>query len=356
MTEPGAGATPMRGADAPGILILPDVTFEKYHDADRPLPFEATPRMVKRELETRLPGVSVEIAREWDASRPQLEVARIVLAQRLTRAMLDVAKQAQWVQFPGSGPDHFFKSSGTTPEDFVARGVKLLNSPGISRVPVAEHVMALALALLRGIPRALRQQSRREWRIFSGDQLAGKTCGIIGLGEIGARVAELAKAFGMRVVGTKRRPGTYRGRADEVYGPEDTDRVVREADVLVLACPLTPETRGLMDRRRFGLMKPTAYFINISRGENVDEPALVEALRRRAIAGAGLDTFGPLDVTNHKLMEALAPTSELWELDNVIIMPNNAASTPRYFEYFADMVAENYRRGQRGEPFISQVA
>jgi D-2-hydroxyacid dehydrogenase (NADP+) len=344
------------GAPGPGILILPDLTFEKYHDRDRPLPFEATPQMVQREVRTRLPGVAVEVARAWDDSRDQIAAARIILASHLTREMLDTARRAEWVQFSGSGPDHFFKFSGTTPEDFRRRGIKLLNSPGISRIPVAEHVMALALALVRGIPRALEQQRRREWRIFSVDQLAGKTCGIIGLGEIGARVAELARGVGMRVIGTKRSPDTYRGVADAVYGPEETDRVVREADVLVLACPLTPETRGLMDRRRFGLMKPTAYFINISRGENVDEAALVDALRRRAIAGAGLDTFGPLDVTDHKLMEALSPTSELWELDNVVIMPNNAASTPRYFEYFADMVAENYGRAQRGQPFISQVA
>jgi phosphoglycerate dehydrogenase-like enzyme len=348
MTDPAA--------PGPGILILPNVTCEKYHDADRPLPFEATPRMVKRELERRLPGVAVDIAGTGDASRGELAEARIILAQSLTREMLDAARRAEWVQFPGSGPDHFFKFSGTTPEDFRRRGVKLLNSPGISRIPVAEQVMALALALVRGIPRALRQQGRREWRIFCTDELAGKTCGIIGLGAIGARVAELARAFGMRVIGTRRRPGADRLAADQVYGPEDTDLVVREADVLVLACPLTPETRGMMDARRFALMKPTAYFINISRGENVDEPALVEALRRGTIAGAGLDTFGPLDVTDHKLMEALRPTSGLWELDNVIVMPNNAASTPRYFEYFADLVAENYRRAQRGEPFISQVA
>jgi phosphoglycerate dehydrogenase-like enzyme len=90
-----------------------------------------------------------------------------------------------------------------------------------------------------------------------------------------------------------------------------------------------------MDRRRFGLVKPTAYFINISRGQNVDEATLVDVLRRWAITSAGLDTFGPLDVTDHKLMEALVPTSPLWGLDNVIIMPNSAASSPGYFEHFA---------------------
>jgi phosphoglycerate dehydrogenase-like enzyme len=340
----------------PGILIMPDVDFGKYHDEHEPLPFEATPAKVQQELVGRLPEVLVELAADATDAGEKLRAARIVLASRLTRAQLDTARALEWVQFPGSGPDHFFKLSGTTPEDFRARAVKLLNSPGISRGPVAEHVMALALALNRGVHRAIRQQLRREWNIFSGDELRGKTCGIVGLGAIGGRVAELAKAFGMRVIGTKRRPEAYRGAADAVYGPEGTDTVIREADVLVLACPLTETTRGMMGRARFEMMKPTAYFINISRGENVDEAALVDALRRGRIAGAGLDTFGPLDPTRHKLQEALSPTSELWDLENVIVMPNNAASTPHYFEYFAEMVADNYRRAERGEPFISQVA
>ena len=95
--------------------------------------------------------------------------------------MLANARRLSWVQFPGSGPDHFFKLSGLTPEDFRRRGVQVLNSPGISRIPVAEQVMALALALARGVPRAIRQQRRREWRIFCTDELCGKTLGVIGL-------------------------------------------------------------------------------------------------------------------------------------------------------------------------------
>ncbi len=282
--------------------------------------------------------------------------APILIADALTIEMLDAARQLKWVQFPGSGPDHFFKISGTRPEDFRRRNIKVLNSPGISRVPVSEHVMALALALTRGIPRAIRQQLKHEWRIFSGEELRGKTCGIIGLGEIGSRVAQLAKAFGMRVIGSCRHPEKHAAAADEVYSADQNEQIIRQADLLVLACPLTDETRRMMGRRQFQMMKPTAYFINISRGENVDETSLVEALRNHEIAGAGLDTFGPLDPSRHKLMEALSPKSELWDLENVIIMPNNAASTPHYYEYFADLVAENYRRAQTGRPFLSEVA
>lgn len=340
----------------PPILILPNVTFGKYHDEDRPLPYEATPAKVREELARRLPDVEIHLPADDLATHTLLPQARIVLAERFTRDMLAAAEQLEWLQFPGSGPDHFFKLSGLSAEDFKRRDVRVLNSPGISRIPVAEQVIALALALVRGVPRALRQQARREWRIFCADEVHGKTMGIIGLGAIGCRVAELAKAFGMRVIGTRARPAVRPSAVDEVYGPEQTDKVIREADILLLACPLTPETRGMMGRRQFSMMKPTAYFINVSRGENVDEAALVDALQAGTIAGAGLDTFGPLDRSNPKLMEALSPGSRLWECENAIVMPNNAASTHRYFEYFADLVAENYRRALRGEPFLSQVA
>jgi phosphoglycerate dehydrogenase-like enzyme len=340
----------------PPILILPNVTFAKYHDEDRPLPYEATPAKVREELARRLPGVEIQLPADDLATHTLLARARVVLAERFTHDMLAAAEHLEWLQFPGSGPDHFFKLSGLDPEDFRRRGVRVLNSPGISRIPVAEQVMALALALVRGVPRALRQQTRHQWTIFCADELYGKTMGIIGLGAIGCRVAELAKAFGMRVIGNRAKPAVRPPAVDEVYGPEQTEKVIREADILLLACPLTPETRGMMGRRQFSLMKPTAYFINVSRGENVDEAALVDALEAGTIAGAGLDTFGPLDRNNPKLMEALSPGSRLWECENAIVMPNNAASTHRYFEYFADLVAENYRRALRGEPFICQVA
>jgi phosphoglycerate dehydrogenase-like enzyme len=346
----------MAKGSSPSILILPDVTFQKYHDEDRPLPFEATPAKIRQELERRLPEARIDLAEGTAAVARLIGEAPILIADRLTVEMLEVAKRLQWVQFPGSGPDHFFKISGTTPDDFRRRKIKVLNSPGISRVPVAEHVLALALALSRGVHRAILQQLRHEWRIFCGEELRGKTCGIIGLGEIGSRVAELARAFGMRTIGSCRHPERRAGAADAVYGAEENERIIREADLLVLACPLTPETRGLMGKRQFQIMKPTAYFINISRGETVDEASLVNALKTGLIAGAGLDTFGPLDPSRHKLMEALSPTSELWDLGNVIITPNNAASTPHYYEYFADLVAENYRRAANGQPFISEVA
>jgi phosphoglycerate dehydrogenase-like enzyme len=337
------------------ILILPEVDLQKYFDEDKPLPFEATPHMLKQALEHRLPGVVVEVATDCQEARRKIGRARILLADRLTLDMLEAATHVEWVQTTCTGADHFFKPSGTTPDDLKKRRITVLNSPGVSRVPTSEHVLALMLALSRGIHRATRQQMRHEWRIFCGSELCGKTCGIIGLGSIGSRVAELAKAFQMWAIGTLELPETYRGAADEVYGPDQNERIIREADFLVLACGLTAQTRGLMGHRQFRMMKPTAYLINVSRGENVDERALVDALRSGEIAGAALDVFGPLDRTNHKLMEALSPASELWDMQNVIITPNNAASSLHYLEYFADMVVENYRRAQAGEPFISQV-
>jgi phosphoglycerate dehydrogenase-like enzyme len=160
----------------------------------------------------------------------------------------------------------------------------------------------------------------------------------------------------MRVIGSKRDPERHQGNAHLVVGADRNDRVVEAADFLLLAAPLSPATRACFDFDTFSRMMPTAYFINISRGENVVEADLVRALREGVIAGAAIDTFGPLDPLDPKRQEALSPQSELWRLPNVLISPNNAASSERYMHDFAAMVADNYVRWRAGEPFLSVVA
>lgn len=337
------------------ILILPEVDLQKYHDEDKPMPFEATPQMVKKALEIKLPTVTIEIAEDWIEAENKISSADIVLTDRFPKNLLNKAKNLKWIHSTTTGIDHFFKPSGIEPDDLKSRNIMLINSPGVSRIPAAEHAMALMLSLSRGVHTAIRQQLKRQWRIFCADELSGKTCGIIGIGHIGSHLAVLAKAFGMKVTGTREDPKNYNGPADSIGGPEQNEMIIRDSDYLVLACGLSQSTYKMMGEDQFKQMKPTAYLINISRGENVDEQALVKALRNKEIAGAGLDVFGPLDKTSFKLMEALSPDSELWDMENVIITPNNAASTPRYLEYYADMVSENYYRAKNGEPFINRI-
>jgi phosphoglycerate dehydrogenase-like enzyme len=340
----------------PHIVIHPSVTMRKYHEGDDAPPYAWTAECAFDELKKRLPDTSVHLLSPQEAAKGDLSQTRVLLAGIVSAALLDRMPHLQWIQFPGSGADHFFKASRLSPEDFSSRGIRVLNCPGISKYPVAEHALAMLLALGRGIPRAIRQQTSRTWHIFPANEVRGKTLGIIGLGSIGERVARYARALDMWVVGSKRDPHRHEGNAHVVLPAAANDTITRSADFLILLTPLSDATRGRFDYAMFRAMKPSAYFINLSRGENVVEKDLVRALKEGVIAGAAIDTFGPLSFDDPKKLEALSPDSDLWELPNVLIMPNNAASTEHYMYYFAESVADNYIRARLGEPFRSAVA
>jgi phosphoglycerate dehydrogenase-like enzyme len=329
--------------------------MHKYHDGDGEPPYGWTAACARDELVRRFPDLQVLLPSNG-ASPEDFGEARVVLAGKVSAALQESMPELEWIQFPGSGAEHFFKASGLGPEAFQARGIRVLNCPGISRYAVAEHAMAMLLALGRGLPRAMRQQAAREWTVFPAGLVRGQTLGIVGLGAIGERVAKLARAFEMWVIGCKRDPERHQGNAHVVLGADRIDRVVEAADFLLLAAPLSPATRARFDFAALRQMKRTAFLINVSRGENVVEADLVRALREGVIAGAAIDTFGPLDPQDPKRQEALSPQSKLWRMPNVLISPNNAASSERYMHDFAAMVAYNYMRWRAGEPFASVVA
>ena len=169
----------------------------------------------------------------------------------------------------------------------------------------------------------------------------------MGLGHIGSRTAALAKAFGMRVVATKRNPAVFEAPADEVWPSGRIDDLLRASDFVVLHCPLTDETRGLISRAKLALMKPSAYLINVARGAVVEEPALLDALREGTIAGAAIDHFYD---------EPLPPESPFWDLPNVLITPHTAGETQQYESNVLDILQENLGRLQRGETnLLNQV-
>ncbi len=327
----------------------------KYHDDVGELPYGWTAECALQELRRLLPDTRIELGSAAEFEAGKYKKARVLLAGAAPRELLQFVPNLEWLQFTGSGADHFFKASNLIPADYRARGITVVNSPGISRYPVAEHAMAMMLALARGIPRAVRQQARREWTIFFVHELRRKTLGIIGLGEIGERVAMLARAFGMHVLGCKRNADSHEGNAHRVVGTDRMDEVLERSDYVVLLTPLSDDTAGLFDLAAFRKMKRTSYFINLSRGENVSEPDLVHALKEGVIAGAAIDTFGPVSLDDPKQLEALRADSELWELPNMLVVPNNAAASEHYMEYFAAAVADNYRRWRAGRPFRSVV-
>jgi phosphoglycerate dehydrogenase-like enzyme len=178
------------------------------------------------------------------------------------------------------------------------------------------------------------------------DELGGKTLGIVGLGAIGNRLASLAKAFDMRVVGTKGQPASYQGAADAVLPPDRLGELLEVADFVVLCCPLKPETTGLIGATELRRMRSSAYLINVARGPVVVETALIAALQTRAIAGAALDVT---------IDEPLALESPLWDMSNVLITPHTAGETALYEKRLVDIIVENVRRWERGEPFIHRV-
>ncbi len=288
-------------------------------------------------------AIEVEGAPALEEAIARAGEAEVIQAGHWSDELWQSAPRLRWVQSGGAGVEEFL-----TPE-FVASPVVLTNAAGVYAVPIADHVMAFLLHFSRRFGDLLRKQMRREWAEwgeFAADELAGKTLGIVGLGAIGAEVARRARAFGMRVIATRRRPDLPAEHADEVRGPDGLPWLLAESDFVALCSALTPETRALIGAEELGLMKPTSYLINIGRGGLVDEAALVRALEEGAVAGAGLDVFEK---------EPLPADSPLWDMPNVMITPHDSGSSPRSGERLMDLFCENLRRYIAGEPLLNVV-
>lgn len=229
--------------------------------------------------------------------------------------------------------------------EIAERGVVVTNAPGVTAQPIAQYVLAMMLRHAKNIPAWEAAQRERAWRRVESQELTGQTVAVIGLGGIGREVARLAAAFGMRVIGTRRRPQPVAG-IDRLYPSESLHEMLAEADYVVLSAPLTPETDGLIDAAAFAAMRPHTYLVNVARGPIVVEQALVEALREGRIAGAALDVFD---------REPLPAESPLWSLENVIITPHNSAASPKTQERGALIFLDNLRRYAASDPLINVV-
>jgi len=289
-------------------------------------------------LDTGIASFAVRDAETLAASLPEADV--LVISGLWRNDLLDRAPKLRFIQSIGAGTDQFPR------DELAVRGLRLASARGVNARAVAEHAMALMLALSRRLPEARDNQARRVWRGMIGDlaqredELGGKTLLIVGLGDIGGRLARLAKAFDMRVVGLRRNPSTGAGAADGVHTMETLTSLLPEADFVALTCPLTPETENLINAEAFGRMKPSAYLINVARGRVVDEAALVEALAVRRIAGAGIDVT---------VEEPLAPESPLWGMEHALITPHTAGETRRYEDNVIEILRDNLDRLWRGE-------
>jgi D-3-phosphoglycerate dehydrogenase len=243
---------------------------------------------------------------------------------RVTAELMTRAPQLRLVARAGTGVDTIDVPAATR------RGIAVMNTPGANTVSAAEHAFGLLLGLARHIPWAAEAMRRGEWdrKRFEGTELRGKTLGIVGLGRIGAHVAQLARAFGMTVVAHDPFLSAERAAGLQVK-PLPLDELLRTADVVTLHVALTETTHHLIDAERLRLMKPTAVLVNTARGELVDEEALARAIREKWIRGAALDVFAG---------EPLAADSPLRGLDRVILTPHLAASTAEAQERVAHEV------------------
>jgi D-2-hydroxyacid dehydrogenase (NADP+) len=298
-------------------------------------------------IRERLP--EVRVFQEWntDDMRPRMpEVDVLVISGAWHDSLLEAADKLKWIQSIGVGYNQF------PLQELKRRGIRLTNAVGVNANAVSEHALALILALARRLPEARDNQHRKYWRPMISDprsredEINGKTLGIVGLGAIGNRLATFAKAFEMRVLGTKGNPSTYQGMADEVLPPDRLGELLEVADFVALCCPLKPETINLIGAAELKRMRATAYLINVARGQVVVEDDLVAALQAGEIAGAALDVI---------LDEPLAPDSPLWEMPNVLITPHTGGETSLYEKRLVDIMVENLRRWDRGELFVHQV-
>jgi len=293
-------------------------------------------------------GINSFAVRDREALENRVGEADVLVISGLWHdGLLDRAGKLRFIQAIGAGTDQF------PLEELKKRGIRLASARGVNYRAVAEHAMALILALNRRLPEARDNQAKRVWRGMIGDlsrredELSGKTLLVVGLGQIGGRLAQLAKAFDMRVVGLRRDPVAGRGAADSVHPMSEFKSLLPETDFVALTCPLTKETEKLVDAEALARMKPSAYLVNLARGRVVDEEALVEALATRRIAGAAIDVT---------VEEPLAPNSPLWRMEHVLLTPHTAGETRRYEDNVIEILRDNLGRLRRGEePLRNQV-
>ncbi len=318
-------------------IVASDLTIGVCHSAYQ----------IEAEIRRRLPEVQVFQEYNTEDMRPRMsEIDVLTVSGAWHDSLLDNAPKLKWIQSIGVGYNQF-------PLDALKqRGIRLSNAVGVNANAVSEHAMALMLAMMRRLPETRDCQHQKHWRSMISDpharedELGGKTLGIVGLGAIGNRLATFGKAFDMRVMGTKGNPTTYQGVADEVLPGDRLHEVLEAADLLVLCCPLTPETTGLIGAAELQRMRPSAYLINVARGPVVVEADLIAALQRGEIAGAALDVT---------IDEPLGADSPLWEMPNVLITPHTGGETSLYEKRVVDIMVENIRRWEQDEPFIHQI-
>ena len=263
-----------------------------------------------------------------------------VLYGGLPEELWDAFPRLRWIQCQGAGMERQLFPA------LVESEVIVTNAAGIHAPYCAEHAFALLLGLARGIQLYTRDQLARRWQGRPLVEIGGWTLGLVGLGGFGREMARRGAGFNMHVLGLDPYCAEAPPHVDELLAPGGLPDLLRRSDVVMLACPLTPETRHLIDAEALAQMKPTAYLISVTRGGVVDEAALIDALRAGRIAGAGLDVFE---------VEPLPADSPLWEMENVILTPHSAGRSQNRPRPTVELFCDNLRRYREGRPLRNVV-
>ena len=301
------------------LLTLPENVRNQYRDR----------------LKARFPELTIDIADHHSKVGPHIAKADALLtfAPMLSPKVLQDAARLKWVQALGTGVDNLID------QEALRKDVIVTNIHGIHGPPVSEAALAAMLALARYLPRAVRLQDEKKWFRFPAQLLHNKTVGIFGVGVIAEALAPKCKAFGMRVIGVSSAPRPAPG-FDDMCSRDEMLKVVGDFDFFVLLTPLTDKTRNSINTDVFAAMKPSSFLVNLARGGVVDEPALVEALKNKRIAGAALDVFS---------QEPLPTDHPFWSMQNVIITTHQGGFCDVYVDYALPVIEKNMARFLNGD-------
>jgi len=299
-------------------------------------------------LQRDFPNLKITHLDSYDRIPQEIRDAEVVIAWSIRPEQFKAAKKLRWIHSPAAAVHQLI-----FPE-LINSDVILTNAREVHGPVVAEHVIALVFALAKKIPEAVRLQEKHIWGQETiwhqrprPRELAGATVGLIGLGSIGREVAKRAAALGMRVIAVRENPTKEVPEGvSQVYDSAHLQTLLRQSDYVVLAVPLTPSTRQLMNPERFSHMKRDACLINVGRGSLIDEAALAAALRNHQIGGAALDVFE---------QEPLPADSPLWDVENLLITPHTAGLTEKLWERHYQLISENLRRYLAGRPLLAVV-
>lgn len=296
-------------------------------------------------LQAEFPQTTVANSPSKRTDEDALRDADVMIGWSISPEQLRAAASLRWIYSITAAIDQFLFPQ------LVASDVAICNAAKVHGPVVAEHAIAMMLALAKRVPSAVRYQDRRKWAMEAiwkerPREIAGARLLVVGLGSIGAEVAALGAALKMHVTGVRQNPERGANGAQQVLSYAQLDQAIADADFVVLAAPLTPQTKHLIDERRLQLFKPGAYLINVARGGLVDETALVKALRDGRLAGAALDVFTE---------EPLPRRSKLWKMPQVLITPHTAFLSEKAWERHYVAFSGNLKRYLAGQPLEGVV-